>query len=247
MALVSDAELRNMVVKVDHHLDGTNKDSILGAVTHWLCEIGELDSSLKKDVARLKGFLTNNYDKVRRPYAKADSEYPRRTVFIATVNDRNFLVDPTGNTRFWTISVKALNFKHEIDMQQLFAQMAVNMEHGAEWWLTPDEERVLEDYNRQHRNVSLVSDVVLKHMDLDYKGAANLAAMTPMELLKEAGIDHPNNAQCKECAGLLREVLGDSKRIKGRDVWRIPVKPSDSKFAKMMPANTIDEDDDDRY
>lgn len=38
-------------------LDPGNKDSILGAIVHWLVEICELDSSFKKDVARLKGFL----------------------------------------------------------------------------------------------------------------------------------------------------------------------------------------------
>jgi hypothetical protein len=57
-SLVTDEVLREMVVKVDHHMDGGNKDSILGAITHWIVEVGELDSSFKKDIARLKGYLT---------------------------------------------------------------------------------------------------------------------------------------------------------------------------------------------
>jgi putative DNA primase/helicase len=81
-SLVPDAALRHKVVKVDHHLDPNNKDSILGAIVHWLVEIGELDSSFRKDVARLKGFITSDSDKVRRPYGRTESEYPRKTVFV---------------------------------------------------------------------------------------------------------------------------------------------------------------------
>ncbi|MEO6747928.1 MAG: VapE domain-containing protein, partial [Caldimonas sp.] len=85
-SLVSDLALSHQVVKLDHHMDPHNKDSLLTAITHWIVEIGELDSSFKKDVAKFKGFLTQEQDKVRRPYAKVDSEYARRTVFCATVN-----------------------------------------------------------------------------------------------------------------------------------------------------------------
>jgi len=74
-ALVSDPVLRDAVVKLDHHLDAGNKDSLITAVCHWLVEIGELDSSFKKDVARLKGFITGDRDKVRRPYVLPQLRY----------------------------------------------------------------------------------------------------------------------------------------------------------------------------
>ncbi len=54
VALVPDTLLRDCAVKVDHHLDASNKDSTLIAISHWMVEIGELDSSFRKDVARLK-------------------------------------------------------------------------------------------------------------------------------------------------------------------------------------------------
>ena len=83
MSLVPDPLLREAVIKLDHHLDAANKDSIITAISHWIVEIGELDSSFKKDVARLKGFTTADRDKVRIPYARGDSNYQRRTVFCA--------------------------------------------------------------------------------------------------------------------------------------------------------------------
>ncbi|MBK8318457.1 MAG: hypothetical protein IPL05_07660 [Betaproteobacteria bacterium] len=45
-----------------------------------IVEIGELDSSFRKDIARPKGLITSDTDKVRLPYHRRDSEFPRRTV-----------------------------------------------------------------------------------------------------------------------------------------------------------------------
>jgi putative DNA primase/helicase len=244
MALVNDPVLREQVIKVDHHLDGSNKDSILGAVSHWIVEIGELDSSFKKDIARLKGFLTSDFDKIRRPYARAESEYQRRTVFFATVNDHNFLVDQTGNSRWWTIAVKSLNYQHKLDMQQVFAELAIDFYAGEQWWLTPDEEETLDLYNRNHRNVSVIRELLEEHIDLNRKHEDGLPAMTPIKVLKMVGVDRPTNPQCKECSSILREWFGAPKRIRGEWKFRIPVRKNDSAPRAIV---TVNLDDDDKY
>ncbi len=147
---------------------------------------------------------------------------PRSTVFVATVNDANFLMDDTGNSRWWTISLADVEEEHGVDMQQLFAQLAVQLHAGAEWWLDVHEEALLELQNRGHRSVSMVEDLVLEALDLERVGEPGLHAMTPRELLSQLGIERPTNAQCKECGGVLRNYVGDPKRIQGRDKWRIP-------------------------
>ena len=120
-SLIDDPVLREAVIKTDHHLDGGNKDSLITAISHAIVEIGELESSFRRDVSRLKGFLTADSDKIRRPFGRGNSEYARRTVFYATVNQADFLVDNTGNSRWWTIPVDSIDYDHDIDMQQLFA------------------------------------------------------------------------------------------------------------------------------
>lgn len=239
-ALVPDEALQEIAILLDHHLDAGNKDSIITAICHWIVEIGELDSSFKKDIARLKGFLTNDCDKVRRPYGMVDSEYPRRTVFCATVNDNNFLVDPTGNTRWWTIPVIKIDYEHNIDMQQVFAQLAVDFRADEQWWLTQEEEKLLEKHNANHRQVSVIREKILDYIDLNYIDAPNLSAMTAIELLIAIGIENPTNPKCKECGGILRELLGDPKRIKGRDRWRIPKKKTTSYKAVKEDESPVD-------
>jgi putative DNA primase/helicase len=221
-ALISHPLLRDQLVKLDHHLDTGNKDSILGAITHWIVEIGELESSFKKDVARLKGFLTSPTDKVRRPYAKSDSEYPRRTVFVATVNDTRFLVDSTGNSRWWTIAVTYLDADHKIDMQQLYAQLAVAFNAGEEWWLTKEEEAQLALINEQHQAVSAVDEIIRSYVDPARSDRTDNPYVTASGLLKLVGIDNPSNPQSREAGATLRQLFGDPKRVNGCYKWRFP-------------------------
>lgn len=235
--LIPDQLLREQVLKLDHHLDAGNKDSLLSAIGHWIVEIGELDSSFKKDIARLKGFLTSDRDKIRKPYARTASEYARKTVFCATVNDSHFLVDATGNTRWWTIPVTEINYAHGIDMQQLFAQVATEFDKGERWWLDREEEQWLEEYNASHRSISAIEERIVAALDLARAEDSNLPAMTPTELLLEIGIKQPTNPQCKEAAAILRERLGESKRINGLNKWRIPLRQDLSMGAGYNPEN----------
>lgn len=238
MALVSDPVLRDMLIKVDHHLDPHNKDSILGAITHWIVEIGELDSSFRKsDVSRLKGVLTSDSDKVRRPYAKSESEYQRRTVFAATVNEENFLVDHTGNTRWWTLPLVSIDFQHDIDMQQVFAQLALDFHAGAQWWLTKDEEVLLEKHNTAHRSVSLMRERLMAAIDLTRVGQPGNLSKGTVEMLASLGYDRPTNGDTKELTALLRELLGESKKINGTQKWRIP-------FRKQPDIHSVNHHDD---
>ncbi len=227
ISLLADPALTERLIKLDHHLDASNKDSTLTAIGHWIVEIGELDSSFKRDIARLKGFLTATSDKIRKPYGRGDSEYSRRTVFCATVNEENFLVDMTGNTRWWTIPVTAIDTNHGIDMQQLFAQLAVDYHNDKQWWLTREEEQLLEEQNKLHQTVSVIRESILENFDLKRIGENGLKAYSASELLRMIGFDKPTNPQCREYAAVLRELLGDHKRINGINKWRVPYKGQD--------------------
>ncbi|MEH6790258.1 VapE domain-containing protein [Parasphingorhabdus sp.] len=223
--LVNDEKLRADLVKEDHHLNPTNKDSVLGAISHWIAEIAELEGSFKRDMSKLKGFITKDCDKIRAPYGREPIVSPRRTVFYGTVNDPKFLVDTTGNTRWWTIPVTALDHTHDIDMQQVFAQLAIDHGDGVQWWLTDDEEAMLERLNRDHRVVSAIGERIEDVLDLELKTDPHNPAMTPTEFLTTIlGMARPTNAQCRDCGAALRELLGDPKRIQGRDKWRIPLR-----------------------
>ena len=220
--LIDNPLLREDLIKLDHHLDPSNKDSVFSAVSHWIVEIGELDSSFKNDIARLKGLITADKDKLRQPYARTTSEYQRRTVFCATVNSPNFLVDDTGNTRWWTIPVTKIDYEHGIDMQQVFAQLKVDFDKGKPWWLAPGEERLLEDHNKQFRSVSVVHDILSNAINIEAsKNNPEVKSYSATEILRIVNLKHPTNTQCKECHSFLRNHIGAPKKIQGSYKWRI--------------------------
>jgi len=220
--LVPRGLLGDQYVLTGHHLDASSKDSIVAAITHWFVEIGEVDSSLKKNVALLKGFITQKHDSIRLWYGRAISKFQRRTVFIATVNDPNFLVDQTGNSRFWTLPVTKINYNHGIDMQQLYRQLYDEIQQGAEWWLNSEGEAQLEELNQVHRAVNAVEERVMMVMNPNLP-SERWAAKKPIEVLLAIGFRNPSNRQCKDCADVLRREYGTPKKIQGAYKYRIPL------------------------
>lgn len=99
----------NKYILTGHELDVKDKDNIKIAISHWITELGELDSTFRKsDISSLKAFMSKENDQMRMPYAHTDSKFKRRTSFCGTVNDVGFLVDETGNRRYLPLEVQAL-------------------------------------------------------------------------------------------------------------------------------------------
>jgi hypothetical protein len=219
--LMPPGSLRDNCIKLDFYMDGGSKDSQMIAMQHWIVELGEFETSFRKEMGRLKGFLTLDCDKLRPPYARSVEEHPRRTVFAATVNGDKFLIDPTGNSRWWTIPVTDLDYNHSIDMQQVFAQLAVDFEKGEQWWLNGVEEAALGEWNKQHRVESAIAEQVREYLNKNSGRPA--VKVTATEMLRLIGVQRPTNPQCRECGAVLRDVLGPPRRIRGTDKWPVPV------------------------
>ena len=110
-------------------IDPRNKDSIIQATSNWICELGEIGSTLKKDIDSVKAMLTKANDEYRLPYGRATLKFPRMTSFVGTVNDDKFLIDQTGNRRFATVPIADdihIDYKKQIkpfNALQLWAQI----------------------------------------------------------------------------------------------------------------------------
>ena len=107
-------------------LDVNNKDSVMKATNIWICELGELDGTLRKEQAALKSFLTSHSDVYRKPYGRNNEKIERRTAFCATVNPSEVIRDTTGSRRFVFIHVDTL------DKNFIFKEMTV--EWCAQLW-----------------------------------------------------------------------------------------------------------------
>lgn len=90
---------------LDCAINPENRDDVRKAVSCWVVELAELESTTKHEIGNLKAFLTRAVDHFRLPYARPVTEKKRQTAFIATVNGTGFLKDTTGNARFAVIEM----------------------------------------------------------------------------------------------------------------------------------------------
>ena len=128
----------------DPHIEFGNKDGWEQVHRHWLIELAELAAVRKTgDIEQVKAFCTRSDDHFREPYERKARSHKRRSIFFATTNQPEFLLDSTGNRRWWPVETGA----HRIDIEwlksnreQLFAQAVAEVEAGEVWHLTFEQE-----------------------------------------------------------------------------------------------------------
>lgn len=210
------------VILTGHTLDTRSKDSIFVALSFWLVELGEVDATMRKsDISALKSFITQPHDKIRRPYAATESAFGRRTAFGATVNDDQYLHDPTGNRRFWTIEVEGFDLGHRIDMQQLWAEVLYLWQSGEHWALDKSEVAELNAHNESFTAVDPVEERLAALFDQSTVGEWRW--VTASEALMAVGVKEPTKAQSITAGRALKRLNGGQrKKSNGKVVFAVP-------------------------
>ena len=153
-------------VKTGLQLNASNKDSVLEATSVWIAELGEFDGTTSKSAtAILKAFLSKRIDNIRKPYGIAEELIPRKTLFCGSVNTESFLVDDTGNRRYWVLETDDINHRHGIDMQQYWAQVmetALIDKEEQPHWLTKEELKMQNFESKKFRDLHPLCQKILK-------------------------------------------------------------------------------------
>ncbi len=198
-------------VKEGALLDPSNKDSVITCAAHWIVELGELDATFRRaDMARLKSHITNQIDIVRFPYARKNSRLPRRTAFVATVNESQYLIDDTGNRRWWTIEVLKIDLNHGMDMQQVWAEVYYYWKNGEQHWLTIEELNLLNKTNTEHEQLDPFEEKVM--LLFNWKDAnwrkCNTNSMTASQVLELIGYSKPSRTDSTRMGKVLMKLTG---------------------------------------
>lgn len=205
-------------------LQPDNKDSVKQVVSHWIVELGELDSTFKKsDQAMLKAFITRDQDTIRLPYARKESTFPRRTVFFGSVNPKEYLHDDTGNRRYWTLECLSVNPDHNLDMQQIWAEVYFDWVAGERHYLTQEENEMLNKSNSNFEAVDPITDLVTQEFDWE-SPEVNWKYSTITSALMDIGIQKPTRGDTMKASALIKKLNGDISRKtrKGREVLLPP-------------------------
>ena len=156
-------------------IDDHDKDTVRRVITKWISELGEVESTLKSDISKLKAFVSASVDRYRLQYGRFDIVAPRLTSLCATCNSERYLIDPTGNRRWWSVPFKR-TVPHdelmELDALQLWAQIYSAVaplsyrDKAACFRLTEDERKLLAlrngEYEKPLKGQPEVADILFQ-------------------------------------------------------------------------------------
>ncbi len=213
-------ELR--AIKGGLSLDPSKKDDIFTSAEYWIAELGELDATFRKaDIARLKSHITNDIDDVRRPHAVRNSRMIRRTVYAATVNESRFLVDTTGNRRWWIISVtEPIHTRHGMNMQQIWRYIYDLYLQGESPFLTNEEMSQLNESNKEYEFIEPFEEKLDTHFNWECR---DRILMNATEVLQRIGYDKPSKGDATKMGGLLTKRGVTKGTGRGRNSYYMPI------------------------
>jgi putative DNA primase/helicase len=204
-------------------LDPNNKDSVMSCLSVWLGELGELDATFSKSaISYLKSFITKSIDYFRPHYGRTEKQFPRRTIYFGSVNNGNYLVDDTGNRRWWTVSVKKINWRHGLDMQQVWAEYKHLFDEGASYQLNEDEFKLLNESNKNYEVIEPLDEKVQTMFDWDNHSRRYV---TCSEILFEMGYEKPTRSEANKLACILNNLGLKKGTGRQRRSYAFPYQP----------------------
>ena len=200
--------------------DISSKDDLMVLHRSWIMEWAELDHiTNKKHAGQVKAFLSQSTDLFRVPYGKATEAFPRRCIIVGSTNrDSGFLVDETGNRRFWVIPVTC-TLQKPIDVSSLLKERdaiwsaaVAAYRNGESSVLTSQQEAQVEIQNEDYL------------VESPWRAPIEMWLIDPMNRLKEITTDvlltqaiakpveRQSRADQMQVASILRDLGYDKRR-----------------------------------
>ena len=144
-----------------------SKDAIAELDGAWIVECGELAGMRRSEIETVKNFVSKQVDRYRPAYGRAVIDQLRACVFIGTTNEDKFLLDYTGNRRFWPVRVSGrVNLTLlEQNREHLWAEALAAYEAGEQWYLTEAEEKLAATAQDGHRVVTEIEQDVATYLE----------------------------------------------------------------------------------
>lgn len=114
--------------------DLSHKDAKDHTRGKWIIELPELTQFKRNEIETLKAFITRREEVFRPSYGRHEIRAARQCVFAGTTNESEYLVDTTGNRRFWGVAIGDIDLDAlKQDRDQLWAE-AVHLYRARERW-----------------------------------------------------------------------------------------------------------------
>ena len=171
-----------------------------------VAELGELAGLAKGEVEAIKAFVSTKSDHFREKFGKFAQDYPRTVSFIGSTNDQSFLKDPTGNRRWWPVTLASpIDIpRAKAILPQLVGEAARRVLSGESWFVSnKDALAQAEQVREAHYDQDVWTDAVMRFVDA---AEANGVTITSAEVLDALNIPRhqQSTANQRRVAGILK-------------------------------------------
>jgi predicted P-loop ATPase len=202
--------------------DLSSKDACLGLLSFWCVEFAELDRIIRAESSTAKEFISRPIDSFRRPYAREDEQFPRMCIFIGTTNDEEFLVDVTGNRRYWVIEVTWCDLEWlAANRDAIWAEAAALEAEGETHWFKNEAtaERLQTPYETTDPWHAAVRDLCCGQERVGTATEIYLEVIAKNDLAALAKLD---KKATNRIGGILKRLGCKPKRSNSRCCWEVP-------------------------
>jgi predicted P-loop ATPase len=209
---------------IKENLETVNKDGYIALTQNFIINLDELDRLSKKEVAKVKQFISTERIKERLVYDRTDTTRLRVANFLGSTNQTEFLVDETGSVRFLCFEFESIDFSYEkeVDMNLVYAEAYHLYKTGFDFKLTEQEIAESELKNKEYFVGSCEMDIVQNHckqISENEKGHF----MNATQILEKLQVFYPSikmnyitlGKALKACGFVRKGGSGDSKGSKG--------------------------------
>ena len=204
--------------------DINGKDSLQVLANSWIMEWAELEAITNKKMAGdIKSFLSQSTDVYRVPYGKVAEKFKRRGIIVGTSNKSDgFLVDETGNRRFWCIPCTR-TILDPIDCEALLEERnsiwsaacaAYDHGNGENLLLSKENQIVVNEENKEYIIDNPWKTVIRDFIDKPQNHNRELTTELVLTEAIEKPVERQNRYDQMQCANILKE-LGYEKRRRG--------------------------------
>lgn len=196
------------------------KEIVERTLGKWILEAAELSGMRPASVENLKAMLARQVDgPVRMAYARLPVEQRRQFIVLGTTNSYSYLLDSTGNRRFWPVRVEKFDIEWICaNRDQLWAEAVCREQAGASIRL-PEHLYADAELQQERRRLSDEWEPVLaERFDGDYQRVGPNEVFETLGISIERRTDAVSRrvSQVMQRLGFVRKTVVDHK---GKRVW----------------------------
>ena len=207
--------------------DINGKDSLQVLANSWIMEWAELEAITNKKMAGdIKSFLSQSTDVYRVPYGKVAEKFKRRGIIVGTSNKTDgFLVDETGNRRFWCIKtsrsildpIYCEGLLEERDAIWSAACSLYDHGNGENLLLSKENQIIVNEENKEYIIDNPWKTVIQEFIDKPQNHKRELTTEVVLTEAIEKPVERQNRYDQMQCANILKELGYEKRRRGGRD------------------------------